>query len=50
VTNGLGGFACGTIGGANTRRYHGFLIASLKPPVERRLLVAKIELSAEYLG
>ena len=50
MTNGLGGFACGTIGGANTRRYHGFLIASLKPPVERRLLVAKIELSAEYLG
>jgi predicted glycogen debranching enzyme len=50
VTNGLGGFACGTVSGANTRRYHGFLIASLSPPVERTLLVAKIELSAQYLG
>jgi len=50
VTNGLGGFACGTVAGANTRRYHGFLVASLSPPVERTLLVAKIELSARYLG
>jgi predicted glycogen debranching enzyme len=50
VTNGLGGFACGTVVGANTRRYHGFLVASLRPPVERTLLVAKIELSVQYLG
>ena len=50
MTNGLGGFACGTVAGANTRRYHGFLVASLSPPVERTLLVAKIELSAQYLG
>jgi predicted glycogen debranching enzyme len=49
VTNGLGGFACGTVAGANTRRYHGFLTASFKPPVERTLLVAKIELSVRYL-
>ena len=48
-TNGLGGFASGTVAGANTRRYHGFLIASLKPPVERTLLVAKIELRVRYL-
>jgi predicted glycogen debranching enzyme len=50
VTNGLGGYACGTVAGANTRRYHGFLMASLSPPVERTLLVAKIELSVQYLG
>lgn len=50
MTNGLGGFACGTVAGANTRRYHGFLVASLKPPVERTLLVAKIELNVQYLG
>jgi predicted glycogen debranching enzyme len=49
VTNGLGGFACGTLAGVNTRRYHGFLVASLKPPVQRTLLVAKIELSVRYL-
>jgi glycogen debranching enzyme len=50
ATNGLGGFACGTVSGANTRRYHGFLMASLRPPVERTLMVAKIEVSVQYLG
>ncbi len=50
MTNGLGGYACGTVAGANTRRYHGFLIASLKPPVERKLLVAKVDLSVDYWG
>jgi len=50
VTNGLGGYACGTVALANTRRYHAFLIASLAPPVQRTLLVAKIDLSVEYLG
>ena len=50
MTNALGGFACGTVAGANTRRYHGFLMASLKPPVERTLLVAKVEVSVQYLG
>ncbi len=50
MTNGLGGFACGTVAGANTRRYHGFLVASLSPPVERTLLVAKIEPSVQYRG
>jgi predicted glycogen debranching enzyme len=50
VTNGLGGYACGTVAGANTRRYHGFLMASLEPPVGRTLLVAKVDLDVEYLG
>jgi predicted glycogen debranching enzyme len=50
VTNGLGGYASGTVALANTRRYHGFLMASLAPPVERTLLVAKIELSVDYQG
>jgi predicted glycogen debranching enzyme len=50
VTNGLGGYACGTISGANTRRYHAFLMASFDPPVARTLLVAKIDASVEYLG
>ena len=50
VTNGLGGYACGTLAGANTRRYHAFLMASLKPPVARTLLVAKVDVSVEYLG
>ena len=42
-TNGLGGFASGTVSGANTRRYHGLLTASLRPPVERYLLLSKLE-------
>ena len=42
-TNGLGGFACGTIAGANTRRYHGLLIAALNPPGGRMLLLSKLE-------
>jgi len=50
VTNGLGGFASGTIAGARTRRYHGLLVAALKPPVERVVLVAKLEASARYDG
>jgi predicted glycogen debranching enzyme len=50
ATNGLGGYAAGTVSGANTRRYHGILVASLKPPVERVVLVAKFELSVIYLG
>ncbi len=50
VTNGLGGYAAGTIAGALTRRYHGLLIAALSPPVDRRLLVAKLDCTAELNG
>lgn len=42
-TNGLGGFASGTIAGANTRRYHGLLTAALNPPGGRMLLLSKLE-------
>jgi len=50
VTNGLGGFACGTVALANTRRYHGLLIASLSPPVQRVLMVAKVDATVRYRG
>ena len=39
VTNGLGGYASGTIVGAITRRYHGLLIAALPAPIGRAMLV-----------
>ena len=42
-TNGLGGFASSTIVGLNTRRYHGLLVATLRPPVERFVLLSKLE-------
>jgi len=50
VTNGLGGFACATVSQANTRRYHGLLLAALRPPVERVLMVAKADVTACYRG
>jgi len=50
VANGLGGFSCGTLAQANTRRYHGLLVASLRPPVQRVVMVAKLEVLARYRG
>jgi predicted glycogen debranching enzyme len=42
-TNGLGSFASSTIVGLNTRRYHGLLAAALHPPVDRHVLLLKLE-------
>lgn len=50
VTNGIGGYASGTIAGVNTRRYHGLLVAALRPPVERTLLLANIDEEVEIDG
>ena len=42
-TNGLGGYASSSIIGANTRRYHGLLVAAVVPPAERMVLLSKLE-------
>ncbi len=42
-TNGLGGWASSTIIGANTRRYHGLLVAATHPPVGRMVLLSKLD-------
>ena len=42
-TNGLGGYASATVNGCNTRRYHGLLVAAIKPPVGRFVLLSKVE-------
>lgn len=42
-TNGLGSYASSTIIGANVRRYHGLLVASLKPPTHRYVFLSKLE-------
>lgn len=42
-TNGLGGYASATIAGLNSRRYHGLLVAALRPPTERVVLLSKLE-------
>ena len=43
LTNGLGGYAMGTAGGVNTRRYHGHLIAATTPPTGRIVLLSGID-------
>ena len=40
VTNGIGGYCSSSLCGMNTRRYHGLLVASLNPPVERYVMVS----------
>ena len=43
VTNGLGGYASGTLGGVLTRRYHALLIAALPSPHGRVVLVSRLD-------
>jgi predicted glycogen debranching enzyme len=43
VTNALGGYASGTIGGACTRRFHGYLIAALPAPLARTMMLNHVE-------
>jgi predicted glycogen debranching enzyme len=42
VTNGLGGYAAGTIAGVITRRYHGLLIAALPAPLGRLVMLSQL--------
>jgi predicted glycogen debranching enzyme len=42
LTNGLGGYASGTIGGVLTRRYHGLLIAALPAPLGRTVMLSQL--------
>ncbi|NOT46734.1 MAG: glycogen debranching protein [Acidobacteria bacterium] len=49
-TNGIGGFASGTISGANTRRYHGLLTAAIRPPLGRITVLSKFEETIEFDG
>jgi glycogen debranching enzyme len=37
--DGLGGFACGTVAGIRTRRYHALLLTAMTPPTSRVVLV-----------
>ena len=47
ITNGIGGYASSSILGANTRKYHGLLVASLTPPARRHLILSKLDESVE---
>ena len=50
ITNGIGGYSSSTIIGANTRKYHGLLVASLTPPARRFLILSKLDESIEVRG
>ena len=50
ITNGIGGYASSTILGANTRKYHGLLVAPLTPPARRFLVLSKVDESIELEG
>jgi predicted glycogen debranching enzyme len=43
ITNALGGYASGTIGGVSSRRFHGILIASLPTPLGRTMMFNHLE-------
>lgn len=43
ATNGLGGFASGTLSGSVSRRYHGLLVAALPAPLGRTVMLSRVE-------
>ena len=47
ITNGIGGYSSSSIIGANTRKYHGLLVASLTPPGRRFVILSKVDESIE---
>jgi predicted glycogen debranching enzyme len=50
VTNGIGGYGSGSVAGSITRGYHGLLVAAVRPPVDRRLLLVKLDEALTYRG
>ncbi|MBS1717884.1 MAG: glycogen debranching enzyme family protein [Armatimonadetes bacterium] len=50
LTNGLGGYAMGTPSGVNTRRYHGLLVAAIRPPDNRMVLLDSVDAFVEKDG
>ncbi len=50
VTNGIGGYASGTVAGTLTRCYHGLLVAALNPPLGRTLMLTKLDEMVQYGG
>jgi predicted glycogen debranching enzyme len=42
-TNCIGGYASASVSGANTRRYHGLLVAATRPPLGRVVMLSKFE-------
>lgn len=49
-TGGQGAYASSTVSGANSRTYHGLLMASLTPPVDRKVILSAIEEEVDVAG
>jgi predicted glycogen debranching enzyme len=49
-TNGLGGYSSSTVSGAHSRRYHGLLVAAVTPPVERRVMLSRLDETVVFGG
>ena len=49
VTNGLGGYASGTLA-MPTRRYHALLVAAVDPPATRSVTLARLEEAVHVAG
>ena len=43
ITNGIGGYSSSTVIGANTRKYHGLLVAALSAPARRYVILSKLD-------
>lgn len=43
ITNGIGGYSSSTICGANIRKYSALLVAAINPPVDRKVLLSKLD-------
>jgi predicted glycogen debranching enzyme len=50
LTNGLGGYASGTLTGAIARRYHGLLVAALPAPMGRVVMLSQIAEELSFAG
>ncbi|MFQ5599737.1 MAG: amylo-alpha-1,6-glucosidase [Candidatus Krumholzibacteriia bacterium] len=50
LTNGMGGYAMSTIVGLNTRRYHGLLVATVRGPAERAVVLSKMKETVHVPG
>jgi len=48
VTNGLGGYASGTLAGVVTRRYHGLLISAQPSPLGRLMMLNEIQEQVKF--
>lgn len=50
VSNGLGSYSSGSVAGSITRGYHGLLVTSINPPIDRRIMLVKVDEKIDYLG